>query len=190
MFMKKLVLLSIAVLFSVSLSAQKLALKNNLLYDATTTPNLALEFSLGKRTTLELGGGWNPWEFSDNKQLKHWLAQPELRFWTCEAFNGFFFGVHGHGGEFNAGGIDLPFGMFPSFEKYRYDGHFYGGGVSIGYQFILGRRWNFEISVGGGYAYLDYEKYDAKDTCISFGKETKDYWGVTRANLSFVYFFK
>ena len=184
------ILLGLALFLSASLSAQKIALKNNLLYDATTTPNLALEFALGKRSTLEVGGGWNLWEFSDNKKLKHWLAQPELRFWTCERFNGLFFGVHGHGGEFNAGGIELPFNLFESFKDYRYEGYFYGGGVSVGYQFILGRRWNFEMSVGGGYAHLDYDKYDCGDCGTKLGSETKDYWGVTRATLSFVYFFK
>ena len=188
--MKKIILLSIALFFSVTLSAQKIALKNNLLYDATTTPNLALEFGLGKKTTLEVGGGWNPWEFNDNKKLKHWLVQPELRFWTCERFNGFFFGVHGHGGEFNVGGIELPFNLFESLQDYRYEGHLYGGGVSVGYQFILGKRWNFEMSVGGGYAYLDYDKYECQDCGDKLGSETKDYWGITRATLSFVFFFK
>lgn len=39
--MKKAFLLGLALLFSLSMSAQHFALKNNLLYDATTTPNLA-----------------------------------------------------------------------------------------------------------------------------------------------------
>ena len=56
--------------------AQKIALKNNLLYDVTATPNLALEASIGRKTTLELGVGVNPFTFSDNKKFKHWLVQP------------------------------------------------------------------------------------------------------------------
>ena len=40
--MKKAFLLGLALLFSLSMSAQHFALKNNLLYDATTTPNLGL----------------------------------------------------------------------------------------------------------------------------------------------------
>ena len=36
--MKKAFLLGLALLFSLSMSAQHFALKNNLLYDATTTP--------------------------------------------------------------------------------------------------------------------------------------------------------
>lgn len=41
--MKKAFLLGLALLFSLSMSAQHFALKNNLLYDATTTPNLGFE---------------------------------------------------------------------------------------------------------------------------------------------------
>ena len=46
--MKKAFLLGLALLFSLSMSAQHFALKNNLLYDATTTPNLGFEVGLSK----------------------------------------------------------------------------------------------------------------------------------------------
>ena len=42
--------------------AQNVALKTNLLYWATTTPNLSAEFGLGKRTSLELTGAYNGWK--------------------------------------------------------------------------------------------------------------------------------
>ena len=74
----------------------KIAIKTNALYWATSTPNLGLEIGLAKKLTLDISGNYNPWKFSDNKQLKHWLVQPELRYWLCERFNGSFFGLHGH----------------------------------------------------------------------------------------------
>lgn len=37
--------------------AQDIAVKTNLLYWATSTPNIGFEFGLGKRTTLDLVGG-------------------------------------------------------------------------------------------------------------------------------------
>lgn len=41
--------------------AQDIAIKTNLLYGGYTyTPNLSLEIGLGKRSTLDLGGGYNP----------------------------------------------------------------------------------------------------------------------------------
>lgn len=41
--------------------AQDVAVKTNLLYWATTTPNLGMEIGLGKQTTLDIVGGYNPW---------------------------------------------------------------------------------------------------------------------------------
>lgn len=190
--MRKLLLCSIALLFSASLSAQKIALKNNLVYDATLTPNLALEFGLGKKTTLDLGGGYQWWDYGGEKEkkFKHWLAQPELRFWSCERFNGFFWGVHLHGGEFNVAGLKLPFGAFPLLEERRYEGYFYGGGLSIGKQWILGKRWNFEASIGAGYARVHYDRFNCGTCEPKQDDGIKNYFGVTRATLSFVYFLK
>ena len=74
--------------------AQEVAVKTNLLYDATTTLNLGVEIGLGSKMTLDISGNYNPWRFHDYR-LKHGLIQPELRYWTCEKFNGHFFGLHG-----------------------------------------------------------------------------------------------
>ena len=191
--MKKLLLLGIALFCVQAASAQKIAIKNNLIYDAALTPNLALEFGLGKKTTLDLGGGYNWYDLDKDKhkKLRHWLAQPELRFWACERFNGFFWGIHAHGGEFNVSNIDAPFGLMDWLKDHRYEGHFYGGGVSIGYQWILGKRWNLEASIGGGYARYSYDKYDAYDRCADcMESRDKNYWGVTRATLSFIFFLR
>lgn len=43
-------------------SAQRVALKNNLLYDATLTPNLALEIGVGPKMTVDLLGGGKPFQ--------------------------------------------------------------------------------------------------------------------------------
>ena len=42
-------------------------------------------------------------------KISHWLVQPELRYWTCDVFNGWFFGLHALGGQINIGGDDVPF---------------------------------------------------------------------------------
>ena len=65
--------------------AQKAAGKVNLLYGATTAPNAAVEFRLGKQFTLEIGGGGSLWAFDEDTRYKHWLLQPELRWWACDA---------------------------------------------------------------------------------------------------------
>lgn len=184
----------LVVLFSTAFvsftQAQKVAIKNNLLYDATATPNLALEFGLGKKTTLEVGAGLNLFTFSDNKKLKHLLIQPELRWWTCDVFNGHFFGLHSHGAQFNVGGWDIPVGRLDTFKDSRYQGYLYGGGLSYGYQWILSPRWNFEMSAGAGYARILYDEYPCVDCGTKIDEGTHNYWGVTKAAVSLIYFFK
>ena len=170
-------------------SAQKLALKTNALYLATTSPNLALEVRTSPHTTIEFGGGMSLWDFSDRTSFRHWMLQPELRYWLCESMNGSFFGLHAHGGQFNIGSIDIPVGRLKELKDNRYQGYFYGAGISYGYQWILSNRLNLEASIGGGYARIKYEQYP----CTSCGNMLKEgyynYWGVTRATLSLLFFF-
>lgn len=76
-----------------------LALKTNLLYAATLTPNLGLEIGITPQISLNIVGSYNPWnregKKGDNDKLVHWLVQPEVRYWLCEASNGHFIGIHG-----------------------------------------------------------------------------------------------
>lgn len=167
--------------------AQQVAVKTNLLYLATATPNLAVEFATGAKHTLSIGGGWQPWELSDSKKLKHWLVQPEFRYWPCETFNGHFFGIHALGGQFNAYGIRLPFGIFSSLEDNRYQGWAAGGGLTYGYQWILSRRWNLELSAGVGYVYIDYKKYKCWQCGRPIEKSHHNYFGPTKVNITLVY---
>lgn len=186
--MKKVFLVAITLLFSLSMSAQHFALKNNLLWDATSTPNLGMEIGLGKRVTLDISGGYNPFKFKHDKQVQHWLVQPELRIWTCEKFNGTFFGIHAHGGQFDVAGIKLPFKMFPNLKDNRYDGYLYGGGISIGHQWILSKRWSLEATIGGGYARIKYDRYKPGDKDHKLDSGHYNFWGVTKAGISFIYF--
>lgn len=160
-------------------SAQNWAVKTNLAYWATTTINLGTEVALGQRITLDIAGAYNPFTYGENKKLLFWGVQPELRFWTCRKFDGHFFGVHGHYAQYNGG-----------WNKYRYDGWLVGAGVSYGYQWILGNRWNLETEIGVGYARLDHDKY-LRQFCGKFIKhDTKNYFGPTRLSISFVYILK
>lgn len=190
-FSNKFFLVILALSASLSSSfAQKVAIKNNLLYDATATPNLALEMALSRKTTLELGAGYNPFTFSDNKKFKHWLVQPELRWWTCDAFNGHFFGIHAHGAQFNVGGWDIPVGRLDAFKDNRYQGYLYGGGISYGYQWLLGPRWNLEASLGGGFARIHYDRFPCTTCGTKLDEGVYNYWGVTKAAVSLIYIIK
>ena len=71
-------------------SAQKIAVKTNLLYDVTTTLNLGAEFRVAPKWTIDLSGNYNPFNLGNDRKMRHWLVQPEVRYWFCEAFNGHF----------------------------------------------------------------------------------------------------
>ena len=133
----KRILIFLMLLVSISLSAQDVAVKTNLLYDATTTINLGAEIGVAPKWTVDLSANYNGWTFNDNKKWKHWMAQPEVRYWFCERFNGHFLGAHLLGGQYNWGGLDLPLGIFDDLKEHRYEGWYVGGGVVYGYQWLL-----------------------------------------------------
>lgn len=136
--MKKILvcILFILGLLPVESKAQTLAVKSNLLYDATTTMNLGLEVALSRKWTLDIPVNYNPWKFDDTR-LKHWGIQPELRYWFCESFNRTFIGLHAHYADFNVGGWpDWPL-ISDNMQNMRYQGRLYGGGFSIGHSWIL-----------------------------------------------------
>ena len=190
---KKLCLLILAAGAALGARAQHFAIKTNLLYDATATVNAGIEFSLSRRWTLDLSGNYNGWTI-DNHKLKHWLAQPEFRYWFCDRFSRHFLGFHVLGGEYNVGniknGISFLGTDFSQLTDRRYQGWAVGGGVAYGYAFILGRHWNLELEAGFGYAYTRYDVYECK-TCSR--KKAEDvphhYVGPTKAAFNLVYVF-
>ena len=169
---------------------QNVAVKNNLLYDLTLTPNLSVEVGLAPKFTMDLQTGLNLFTLGDDKKLKHYLIQPELRYWFCERFNGLFVGAHAHGGQFNVGGFKLPFGWIPDMENHSYEGWFIGGGASLGYQWILGNHWNLEASAGVGYARITYDKYHCANCGTLVKSDKLNYLGVTKAAISLIYIIK
>ncbi len=158
--------------------AQNVAIKTNGLYWLTTTPNATAEFATGRKWTIELMGAYNPWTFNDDKKMRFWLIQPEMKYWFCEKFEGHFVGMHLHGAQF-----------FGGFNKKRYDGYLAGFGFSYGYDWILSPHWNLEAEIGLGYAHLWYDESD-RIPCLKCRRpKHKNYVGPTRAALSIAYLF-
>lgn len=172
-------------------TAQKAALKTNLLYDATSTINLGVEFRLAPKWTLDLSANYNGWTLAKERKIKHWMVQPEARYWLCEPFNGHFFGLHALVSQFNMGGIKLPFNIGQNgIRNHRYEGWAAGGGLSYGYHWILGKRWGLEASIGVGYAYLDYDQFQSGKCGTKTGCKTLHYFGPTKAGITLIYMLK
>ncbi|MCM1297253.1 MAG: DUF3575 domain-containing protein [Muribaculaceae bacterium] len=195
-----LVVAMVAALSSLTASAQ-FAIKTNLLYDATTTPNLGVEVAVGRHHTLNLVYGINPWTFHSDthgdRKATHWVAQPEYRWWPCAAFNGHFFGVHALGGQFNVANVNIPVpGFFFSGENlskgardFRYQGWYLGGGLTYGYQWILSRHSNIEAEIGIGYIHARYDKYPCTNCGTLLDNSNTNYVGLTKLGLSYEYIF-
>lgn len=171
-------LLAMITAFTARLFAQEVALKTNTLYWMTTTPNAAFELAVNNKVTVNLMGAYNPWTFSDDRKMRFWLVQPEVRYWLCEKFEGHYFGVHFHGAQF-----------FGGFRDKRYDGYLAGGGISYGYNWILSPHWNLEAAIGLGYARLWYKESDRIHCEKCYENKKKNYVGPTQAAVSLIYVF-
>ena len=179
---------------STTATAQKFAVKTNLLYDATSTINVGVEFGLSPRWTLDISGNYNPWTFSDNKKWKHWLIQPEARYWFCNKMMGHFIGLHLVGGQYNIGGINSKIHFLGTdwrkLKENRFEGWMAGAGVGYGYNWPLSKHWGLEAEIGLGYVFSRYSTFE----CAGCGEKINSgkkhhYVGPTKAALNLIYVF-
>lgn len=190
-----LLLFSMALQTTQSAKAQSVELRTNLLYWGTTTPNAGIGVRVGDHWSLSLQGGHNPFRFPQwrdadenvyNPKLLHWGVMPEAKYWLCRAYERSYIGLYGLYGQYNVGGLR----MIDPLRATRYEGYAYGGGISYGYHFAVGKRCGLELSLGIGYARLCYRRCDAY-VCGDIGDyRYRNYWGPTKAEISFVYFIK
>ena len=191
---RKILLVLSTLLFAVvSVNAQNVAIKTNLLYDATATVNVGVEFGMAPRWTFDLSGNLNAWQINEGK-WKHWLVQPEFRYWFCDRFQGHFLGAHLIGAAYNVGHIPNNIKFlgkdYSVLTDYRYQGYAYGGGLAYGYAIPLSHHWNLELELGVGYIYTEYDKFE----CDGCGKMIAQdvpmhYVGPTKGAISIVYVF-
>lgn len=182
-----------ALLGILSVRAQDFAVKTNLLYDIGTTANLGVEFPVAPRWTIDVSGNLQAWNINDHR-LRHWLVQPEARYWLCDTFQGHFFAGHLLGGQFNVGNIDNSIHFlgtdFSLLSDRRYQGWFAGAGIGYGYSWILGKHWNIEAEIAIGWTYSRSDVYPCAE-CGTKIQEDKvhNYVGPTKAAIDLIYIF-
>ena len=90
------IILLLAIVNVQKVNAQRFTISNNLLYDATLTPNLRLGARLSPHWSLGLTAGYRPWPTDDNesKKWKHLLLAPDARYWTDSVNVHHFFGFN------------------------------------------------------------------------------------------------
>lgn len=174
--------------------SQDVAIKSNLLYDAALSPNLGIEVGLAPRWTLDVSGNLNLWTVGNGHKWRHWLVQPEGRYWFCQRFAGHFVGVHAIGMRYNAGKLDLPFKFlgtnFRALKDRRYEGWGVGAGVAYGYAWPVAKHWNIEAEIGVGWIWTRFDAYPCADCGTRLYKgHTHNYVGPTKLALNIEYLF-
>ncbi|MDR1937747.1 MAG: DUF3575 domain-containing protein [Tannerellaceae bacterium] len=173
---------------TVAVSSQQIAVKSNILYDATGTVNIGGEYAINKTFSVSLSANYNGWMLKAPYSWQHFLVQPEFRYWLRESFNEHYFGVHAVYAGFDIQRMSLPFFGFTRRNLYS-DGTAYGGGVSYGYQLYLTPRLNLEFSLGVGYLQLKYYKFDYRQEPVKNESNhlMRSYIGPTQIGISVVY---
>ncbi|MCD8172052.1 MAG: DUF3575 domain-containing protein [Alistipes sp.] len=188
------IILLLLLLIPFTVAGQTIAVKTNMPYWATTTPNISVEWAPSYKVSLELQGSYSGWKHlgnpDANRKLRHWLVRPQVRFWIYEAFDGHFLGIHPFYGEYNFSNLKLPLSIFKELDDNRYQGYGTGLGFSYGYQWYMGRHWNLELEFGFSYAYLNYDRYHSAECSPCLGHHHKHYFGPTKLGVSIVYLFR
>lgn len=201
--MKRILTLALISLFAFAseASAQKVAVKTNALYWATATPNVGFEFAFADRWTFEFAGGYNPWTFNkeENIKAKHFLVTPEVRYWFCESFQGHFLGINGNYTQYNISGACIPEVFYPvpsegyfmdELQHTRSQGWAAGSGLTYGYATPISRRWNIEFTIGLGWWYAEYDVFENRPCGLFQNSVSRHVFGPTDLGLSFIYMIK
>ena len=148
-------------LIPIRTTAQKIAIKTNLLMDGAMAPNLGLEVVTGERTSLELdlGETKNPWWATEGKAL---FIQPEYRYW----FNGRPMTRQYVGLGLIGAHYDLTFG------SEHHHGNAVGAGLTVGYDVMLGKRLVLDCFGSVGAIYYKQRQFYATD----HGADNVDDW--------------
>ncbi len=191
--MKLIYCISLIVMSALTASAQ-IGIKTNVAYDATATVNIGAEVAVAPRWSVDVSGNLNFWSFSDGKRWKHWLLQPEGRYWFCDAMGGHFLAFHALGGQYNIGKVDLNLNFlgtdFRKLKDSRYQGWYAGAGVGYGYAWRLHRHWNVEAEIAIGWIYTQFDKYPCAVCGTKLASNRPhNYFGPTKAALNLVYIF-
>ena len=138
------------------------ALRTNLLYDATLSPNLGFDVRVDSAWTVGLLAGVNAWDIdkAENKKWRHMLFSLRARKFRKNLFEkGYYEGdlIYSH---FNVGNVKFPFGLYSAVKNHRLQGDLVALGGKYGYSWILARDWRIEAEGGIAVGYAWFKEYD------------------------------
>lgn len=137
----------------------EVSVKSNALYDATLSLSLGAELQVAPKWSVELTGSYNGWDIDGNK-WRHWILQPEGRFWLNGDMEGHFFAANFVFGQINVGCFKT--GMFGvELQNSRFQGWVTGGGVGYGYAWRLSDSWKLELEATVGVMHWSGDRFSA-----------------------------
>jgi len=150
----------------------KVALRTNLLYDATLSPNLGVDVRVDSAWTVGILAGVNAWDIdkTKNKKWRHMLFSLRARKYRDSLFHkGYFEGdlIYSH---FNVGNTKIPFGIYKGVQDRRLQGDLVALGGKYGYSWILSRNWRIEAEAGVAVGYAWFKEYDCDHCGTYYGK--------------------
>lgn len=167
---KKLFVGLFLVVFGIPCFSQGIAVRNNLIWDATGTANIGIEIPVSNNWTIGTNAAiktwprffvWDTGTKEDPRQWKYFLVAPEVRYWPAKVYDGWFFGgdlIYSH---YNAAKIN-PLGLFKDLKIQRHQGDFYGGGVFAGHSWWLSDHFRIEAEAGIGAGYKNAKAYECQ----------------------------
>ena len=175
----------------VSSFAREVAVKSNLLYDATATLNIGMEVGVASQWTLDLSGNINAWKFG-HRSWRHSMIQPEVRYWLVDNMGGHFLSTNIIVGYYNAGHFDSPLGFvgwhWEYLNEHRFEGWAYGVGVGYGYALMISRHWNLELEATVGYINTNFDRFVVENNTHD-GHHVRHYFGPTKLGVNICYVF-
>ena len=130
------------------------------------------------------------WSLKKEDKYRIGMVNPEVRFYMGEKKR-FYLGA-----GFTYTHYSIRWRLLNNFvaDNTYYNGDSYGGGITIGYQAQLSRRFSIDFNLGLGYTNFKYNSttYADKDSKVAIGHSrdvSKDLWGPTQAGISLVWKF-
>ncbi len=170
-----------------------MSIKTNMLYDLALTPNLGVEFYLGKNFSIAADWMYAWWK-SDARQwywrvyggdlaLRKWLGRKAAQ----KPLTGHHIGVYAQALTYDFLWNDkgtiagIPGGDI-------FDSAHCAVGIEYGYSMPVGRRLNIDFTLGVGYMWGKYYEYTPIDDCYVWQATKKRKWiGPTKAEISLVW---
>ena len=157
-------------------SLPRVALRTNLLYDATLSPNLGVDVRVDSTWTVGLLAGMNAWDIDKekNKKWRHMLFSFRARKYVNDSvFHKGYFEADAIYSHFNVGNVKFPLGLYKTVRERRLQGDLLALGGKYGYSWILSRDWRIEAEAGVAIGYAWFKEYDCPHCGTFYGKDDR-----------------